>query len=372
MINRIVFWEPSVSPHKADLFSAIACLLPNVEIINVADRDIHPDRRALGWVAPPVCGYEQIIAPTTDQCSALGSLMPSSTLHIFSGIRHIPSIVCGLKAVRKSGAYFGLMSEPRVAHGFLGKLRFVQSWITESWLRKNVSFVLAIGRNGPDWFHSVGYKKTIVFPYGYFVNYSKEKISYHPRSDNTVRVGYLGRLVRMKGVHNLISAVAMMPANSVELVIAGSGEYEGELKEQANELGIKVRFEGVIPMLKVADFLSHLDVLVLPSISNDDGWGVVVSEALLSGVPVIASKCVGASIVLSDVARGVVIRPNSPYDIVEGLNMVIQENNLSNRARDARRIWAVEHLTGSSGGKYFVSLLDHVFGGAPKPTNFFD
>ncbi|MDP1045310.1 glycosyltransferase, partial [Klebsiella pneumoniae] len=55
---------------------------------------------------------------------------------------------------------------------------------------------------------------------------------------------------------------------------------------------------GVLPMSDVNCFFRQVDVLVLASTTADDGWGVVVSEALMCGVAVVATATVGASVVL--------------------------------------------------------------------------
>lgn len=370
MLNRIVFWEPSVSPHKEDLFSAISRLMPDVEVIVMAETDLLPSRRAMGWAVKEPNGYKQIIAPTPEQCISAVSEDPKKSLHVFSGMRHVPSIVSGLKAVRRFGSNFGLMSEPRVGEGFLGALRYLQSWLTESWLRRNASFVLAIGRNGPPWFNSVGYSNSIVFPFAYFIDQSQSAESDIVCKREVIRVGYLGRLVQMKGVHNLIAAVSMLKKETVELCIAGSGEMEQELRLKADLLGVSVKFIGTIPMSDTNSFLSDLDILVLPSIAKD-GWGVVVSEALLAGTPVIATTCVGASLVLNDKSRGFCVLPNTPLEICEAIEALIVDSKSNPKSRLIRKKWAFEHLSAEAGAKFFVRLIKHKFYSGPRPVDFF-
>ncbi len=370
-LKRLVFWDPCISPHKSQFLSALAELLTNVEVILLADSDLPEARRDQGWVSYSPVGYRQFVAPTVSLCIAIAEEAPESTLHVFSGLRHVQTIVLGLKLVRRCGAKYALMSEPRVFEGKKGYLRYFQSLVSESGIRKEVQFVLAIGRNGPPWFHSVGYSPDKVFPFAYFVDPGQSS-SLALRTVGPIRVGYLGRLVPMKGVHFLLEAARNLPSDKFELVIAGSGENEYELRYEAASQSLAVEFRGSIPMQEVSTFLASIDILVLPSISSDDGWGVVVSEALLAGTAVIASSCVGASVVLNDLARGVCVRPKSAEAIANAINKLVDNKCFDQHFRLYRKVWAINHLSAIAGAQYFSRLLDHKFRGAKRPVDFFE
>lgn len=108
------------------------------------------------------------------------------------------------------------------------------------------------------------------------------------------RVGYLGRLVPHKKVDVLIDAFSRarkepgFPAS--ELLIVGDGLERAWLENAAR--GVPVRFAGWLSGEEKIGALHSLDCLVLPS--SYEPWGLVVNEALSSGVPVIVSEAVGA------------------------------------------------------------------------------
>ncbi|NBK99785.1 MAG: hypothetical protein EOM50_17595, partial [Erysipelotrichia bacterium] len=202
-INRIIFWEPCISPHKTDFIDQVAKLIPSIEVIYCAEENLPEERIKLGWSIYNDYEYKQYIRPSYSDIKKLACFEPKKTLHIFSGIRWVPTIVSALKEVKRSGAFFGLMSEPRVREGVKGSLRLIHSWITEAWLKKNTKFVLAIGSNGPPWFKSVGYPSSRIFPFAYFINDQQFNgvIRQHDnKSTEFIRIGYIGRLVKMKGI----------------------------------------------------------------------------------------------------------------------------------------------------------------------------
>lgn len=117
----------------------------------------------------------------------------------------------------------------------------------------------------------------------------------HEPSLGRLRLGFLGRLDPKKGIPILLGACALLPSLGVdnfELTIAGGGEpaYEQFLHSQLRTLGLKqeVQFLGDIPDAAKADFFARIDILAMPS--HTENFGIVAAEALAHAVPVIASR----------------------------------------------------------------------------------
>jgi len=370
-LNRIIFWEPCISPHKADFFAAVSAILPNVEIIYCADQDLPAERRALGWNVNCAELVKTVVSPNTTLIESLVFENCEQTLHIFSGTRHLPTLVLGLKAVKLCGARFAIMAEPRVFEGWQGIGRFLQSWLTEGWLRRNCEFVLAIGRNGPHWFKSVGYDAKKTFPFAYFVlPHNLTPVLLNTDTDLLVRIGYVGRLIKMKGIFDLAEAVRQL-GKPVHLTIVGAGSDENNLRKMCLEYDLSVDFKGVLPNQLIGEILQKLDVLVLASTSKDDGWGVVVSEALMCGTAVVATHCVGASIMLEEPLFGNTISPNKPDEISHAIERLEVNGAFLNQNRLARQELAKAKLSPDAGARYFIEILNYRFGGGSVPLPFY-
>lgn len=373
LINRIVFWEPCTSPHKVDFFAALAACAPHIEVICCVNNGLSEDRIAQGWSINTTDLFRTIVGPSAHEIHELVSDQISSTLHIFSGIRWVPSIVTGIRAVRKYGAKFAIMSEPRVAEGWKGKVRYIQSWLTEGWLRKHTEFVLAQGRNGPPWFISVGYPVERVFPFAYFVNPAEYVVRTPMRAANEVgiiKIGYVGRLVKMKGVFDLVAAMAKL-GDKVHLRIVGAGPEENALKLTCAQLNICADFVGILPNNQIGEFMQQLDVLILASTSKDDGWGVVVSEALMVGTAVVATSCVGASIVLDDPLFGRCVSPESPDLIALAVNELYAIEAFKLDKRKKRAELARHCLSAESGARHLIEIIQWRFSVATRPLPFY-
>ncbi len=118
-----------------------------------------------------------------------------------------------------------------------------------------------------------------------------------PRPEGEPRpftVGWFsGRLRAFKGVHLLVQAVAAL-GDDTRLEILGWGPQEPALRELAAELGLGDRFvlQPGLPSERVPEFISRLDVAVLPSLSTPqwkEQYGRVIFEAMACGVPVVGS-----------------------------------------------------------------------------------
>ncbi len=363
-LKRLVFWEPCLSRHKLELFEAIASQCPELRVVCCADA---------GWPSPalamdPPRNVELLVQPQAATIASLIDGEPDDSLHVFSGLRWVPTIVAALRRARHGTAHCALMSEPRVREGFGGLARWAQSWLGEGWLRRRVDFVLAQGRHGPGWFRSVGYPPDRIFPYAYFVRPLEIGGTVAgPQADGVVRVGFVGRLVRAKGVFELVDAARRL-GGGARLSLVGSGDAEPELRARAPD----AVFRGALPNAEAVAFMRGLDVLVLPSLTTDDGWGVVVSEALMQGTAVVATTAVGASLILDDRLLGRHVPAGSGDAIARAIIDLRDCGAFDAEQRQARLRRARAMLSADAGASNLLSIIRWSRGRGPRPAAFCD
>ena len=364
---NIIFWEPSVSPHKLALFRALAQSPRTGRCIYVAQEPFPEGRAGQGWELDDRHDLDIRVAPTDDDIADLIDTDRDDTIHLFSGIHWVPCIVAGLDRAIRSGARFGLMVEPRASEGWRGLARLAHSWLTERRIRTHAAFVLAIGRHGPSWFRRTGYRADRIFPFAYFLPH-RPAAPAAPSADR-LRLGYLGRLTQAKGISLVLDLPPhlTMPAC---LRIAGAGDAADAVRALAGSRS-DVAFDGAVPMSEVPAFLAAIDILLVPSLTTDDGWAAVVSEALMAGCAVVASERAGASILLDDPARGRVLTTFDSAALAEAVAAVVTATRFDAAAREARARWAARHLTGEAGAAMLFAILDHVVDAGPRPSPFY-
>ncbi len=147
----------------------------------------------------------------------------------------------------------------------------------------------------------------------------------------------LGRLVKRKGVDNVISAIASLDEetkNKLCYIVAGTGEAEKYLKDLASSLDVKVIFTGEVSELEKWSFLNLCDIFIMParSINGDfEGFGIVYLEANLYGKPVIAGRSGGVSDAVINQETGLLINPESVEEIAQAIKNLA--NNPEERIR---------------------------------------
>lgn len=114
-------------------------------------------------------------------------------------------------------------------------------------------------------------------------------------------VGYVGRLVKEKGVDDLLRAVEGIPR--VKVIIAGAGPEDKDLEQQASHMGIDCQFVGHVPQDRLPETVRQMNAVVLPSRTTKkwaEQFGRAAVEAMAMGVPAIGSDCGAIPWVIGD------------------------------------------------------------------------
>jgi glycosyltransferase involved in cell wall biosynthesis len=150
-------------------------------------------------------------------------------------------------------------------------------------------------------------------------------------------VGGLDRAHVFKGVPVLLDAVARTVG--VQLHVVGDGDLRPVYEQRARELGIsdRVEFLGSISDDELPDIYRSADVLVLPSTSRSEAFGVVLLEAMASGIPVITSDLPGVRTVVADGETGFVVSPGNAQSLVQRLQALAGDRSLCRQMGMAAR-----------------------------------
>ena len=150
-------------------------------------------------------------------------------------------------------------------------------------------------------------------------------------NEKKIIIGTVCRLERQKGLKYLLLAMKIILTKFPEakLEIIGDGTLLNELQELSKKLGISnsVIFFGKFTDVK--PFYNRMDVFVLPSLY--EGFGIVLLEAMASGVPVIASNVDGIKEVIQDDINGILVQPRNPEAIAIALTRLIENHQLYNQ-----------------------------------------
>lgn len=149
-------------------------------------------------------------------------------------------------------------------------------------------------------------------------------------SADTYVVLFVGRLVKIKGVDDLVRAYALLPGNlktGSVLWVVGTGDQEQQLRDLAAEFGIedRVRFWGSVPNDQLPHFYAAADLFVGPSV--EEGQGVVFLEAFAARTCVLATRAGGIADVVEHGRTGILVEPGSPDELAEAMAGLLSDEN---------------------------------------------
>ena len=145
-----------------------------------------------------------------------------------------------------------------------------------------------------------------IIPFG--VDSDRFKAAPNPtrtRPSNLLRFIFVGSVTARKGVPILLKAWEKVRSVGRELVLVGSMSQEvRKLIPEAED----IKLTGPVPHTEVAALMASSDVFVFPSLC--EGFGLVLLEALASGLPVIATRATAAPDLIEGRGCGEIIEPN--------------------------------------------------------------
>jgi glycosyltransferase involved in cell wall biosynthesis len=154
--------------------------------------------------------------------------------------------------------------------------------------------------------------------------------------DSTVRFTYTGTISRDKGVGYLLDAFRELTEKAgtdkdIELYLYGAGDKE--LINKCDSLE-KVFYYGRVDNSELRRNLRKYDVFIFPSQLVSEGHPGSVIEALMAGLPVIASNLSGVDEVVRHNENGLLVEPGDTRQLAEAMGAMIKDSELRKRLAD--------------------------------------
>ncbi len=141
-------------------------------------------------------------------------------------------------------------------------------------------------------------------------------------------VGALDRAHEFKGVAELLAAVQRLPQETLTIIGDGDRRAAIEAEVVARGMGSRVTFLGRVSEERLIEAYQQAAMLVFPSTSKAEAFGLVALEAQACGTPVIASRLPGVREVVLDGETGVLVEPGSVDELVAGIQRLSSDEAL--------------------------------------------
>lgn len=356
MTLSVWFWQRMVTPHMAYLAMALA--ERGHSVTYVAEEELSPERRRMGWVAPKIEKAVDVrFVRGASEAEACARGAPQQAIHITQGVRSNGLVSIAQAIIRSRGNRHYVVMETVDVGGLKGKLKqLVYGWILNTTAR-NLNGVLAIGASTGGWLRRLAPSRIKIVPFAYFLHEPSlvEEAPFDVMQGKKFRFLFVGSLIPLKRVDMLLDALAFFTDQEFELNIVGDGEMRTALESKADELlPGRVAFHGTQPITAIASWMATSDCLVLPS--RHDGWGAVISEAVLSGSAVICSSACGAREIVTASARGGVFESGNLDELKTCLKRELERGRIVPAERRRMQDWG--RCAGATrGAEYLEALL---------------
>ncbi len=201
-----------------------------------------------------------------------------------------------------------------------------------------------------------GISEEKLFLNNYGVDLKQFPFQFKATNKNDFNVGYVGTLSAQKNVSGLIEAISILYNKGIDikLLIVGPIDHnsfnENELKQDF------ITYAGYVNQSELHKYYKQMDVFVLNSIQ--DGFGMVISQALASGVPVIATRATGALDIIVNDYNGYVIEVNDPNEIVNKIEYLYYNPDRLNEIKHNAFKSIQMNLTWDKYGQRYLNFLN--------------
>ena len=244
-------------------------------------------------------------------------------IHVLCGLRSSRGVRHALSYLLKSSSRFVVCQEAPTKT--FGLRKVIQGLIYRALIfriRRKASAFFTMGTMGVEAYTRLGFPREKIYASMY--SYPGDYPSLPPASLPTlpIKLIYVGDAIRAKGIDLLFEALRSFPTESIHLTMVGS-DPEGLLDHAQSDpvLNSYLTVMGVVPNKNIIEILSQHDLLILPSLN--DGWGMVVTEALIAGIGAIVTDACGSQDIPHFFDTGLVIPAGSVSAIKESLGQVL-------------------------------------------------
>jgi len=177
------------------------------------------------------------------------------------------------------------------------------------------------------------------------------------------KVLFMGRIVRNKGIYDLVEIASTLNPQEFHFDICGEGPELPALRRRIEELGLQATLSchGFLDRRELYALLDEVHAVIVPTTTDfEEGFNMVCAEAILSGRPVITSAVCPALAYIKDAA--IEVRPNDVDGYRDALIQLATDRNLYEQKRGACQALQEQFYDESNswGAKLRVLLKKHI------------
>jgi len=171
---------------------------------------------------------------------------------------------------------------------------------------------------------------------------------------------FAGRLSHEKGVKFLLETWAGL--GDIPLTIAGDGPLKNQLQSSARQMGLPVKFAGVVGREDLARVFRSARAVVVPSLCFEGGIPLSLLEAMATGTPVIASRIGGIPELITHESDGLLFDPSDSVGLIAAVRRMHFDDSLWGRISSSCSAKVYRDHAAEPNLRALISVYDSVLG----------
>jgi glycosyltransferase involved in cell wall biosynthesis len=186
------------------------------------------------------------------------------------------------------------------------------------------------------------------------------KTAYPKKKKNDVKLLFLSRVIKEKGIFELVDAFEMVrnDFSELSLFIAGDGSDLDILSRYVSKKSLddSIVFTGYVKNKKKATIFREADIFILPSY-HGEGCPVSLIEAMAAGLAVITTPVGGIPDIIDDDVNGILLNYPAPSQIAAALKRLLNDRKLCKTIQDNNRRKAWKHYE----AKTVTGIIENIY-----------
>ncbi|MBX0288793.1 glycosyltransferase family 4 protein [Haloarcula salinisoli] len=179
---------------------------------------------------------------------------------------------------------------------------------------------------------------------------------------------FVGTITPRKGPDILLDAIDMLAERDVlgEMTFVLSGNktvdesFSEEIAARVEQLDADIRLTGFVSLSELKALYAQCDAFILPS--REEGWGMVATEAMASGVAIVGSDITSIRAQVRDGENGFLVPPENASALADAMEQLLTDDELKQRMGERSRTVAVEEFSWESIAQQYIDLYWPVVG----------
>lgn len=157
-------------------------------------------------------------------------------------------------------------------------------------------------------------------------------------------IGFVGRMAQEKGLEYLLETIPLLTREGWNIEVrvvgpkwtAGEEDYKNKITRMMEKHHKKAKLLGQLDGEQLIRFYRDIDVLVLPSLNSTESFGMVQMEAMMSGVPVVATDIPGVRTAVAKTGMGILVKPKDSKGLADAIIKVFSNvDNYKSKQKSA-------------------------------------